>query len=240
MTMPRTHKAASILSLAMLAALALAAAHPARAQNLVKDGDFEQADSANRSGGTDFFGATGQATTFDNAWTIPSGTVGVDTHRKYVYGGDKSLWLNSDDPLTSPTNTISQTLATTLGQSYVFTFYADTSGPQPLTVTFGGAAVGGGAITVPPNGYPDTTETPGVNAAEFTRYSFLVTAASNSTPLTFSAQGSGGTEKASTLELDDISVTAAPVPEPASWAAFAFMGLGAAGLMLMARKRRAA
>ena len=224
-----------------LALSALALTLPASAQNLVHDGDFETADPGASNGTTDYFGATGTAPAFDPYWTITQGTVGVDTGRDYVYDGNKSLWLNSDDPATSPTNAILQTLTTVPGQSYLLSFAADTGGDQPLTVTFGGAVVGGGPITVPANGFPVFFGGPGSNAAEFTTYSFAVTAPSASTDLTFSAPGGFGDGPGVTLELDDISVTApASTPEPSSVAPFALLGLGLLGLTLRARRQKRA
>ncbi len=214
----------------------------AQAQNLVQDGDFELANPGVTTFNTSYFGPTGQAPMFDAFWTVPAGTVAIDTARDYVYAGNKSLWLNSDDPMTSPTNTLSQTLLTTPGQSYLLTFYADSSftpnalgsGPHPLTVTFDGNIVSGSAIDVPENGYPNSG--PGSNAALFTLYSFLVTTNSSLTDLTFSAQGSVLFNPGNTLELDNISVTPAAVPEPGSIALF--VGMGITGTVFLRRHKR--
>lgn len=217
-----------------LLVLGTSAAH---AQNLVRDGDFEMA--MPDASGDVFFGATGAPGSFDAFWTIPQGTVGLDIGSRYVYGGNQSLWLNADSPLESPTNTITQTLTTIPGQSYLLTFFANNGGPEPLTVTFGGAVVGGGPILIPANSFPNQGGA-GVNAAAFTRFSFVVTAASNLTDLAFSATGGIGSGPAVTLELDDISVIAndsAVVPEPG---ALALLAPGLLPLVGVVRRRHGA
>jgi hypothetical protein len=239
---------------AALAAACLFAAHPVHAQNIVQDGDFEQADPGAAQGSYTFFDnyVPGDQTHFDNYWVVPTGSDAIDTGDRYVYDGDKSLWLNPDDPTpTAPLNSTTQTLNTTASQSYTLSFYANNNQDpteDPLTVTFGGVLVTGSPFLVPANGYPGDTDFNGdplPTAGVFTHYTFNVTATGSSSDLTFAAPGASDGllgNGVSTLELDDISVTpnnVPAVPEPSSVAAFAFTGLLAAGLMLRAKKRTA-
>ena len=120
---------------------------PVHAQSLVKDGDFEQADPSAAPGAEDAFNSLNP---FDLSWTITQGTAGVDTQNLYVFDGKKSLYLNEDP--SGVTTTITQNLATTVGQNYTVSFYADQSAGSTgsLTVMFGGATF---STVVPAKGY---------------------------------------------------------------------------------------
>ena len=202
---------------------------PVHAQSLVKDGDFEQADLGAAPGAEDAFNSLNP---FDLSWTITQGTAGVDTQNLYVFDGKKSLYLNEDP--SGVTTTITQNLATTVGQNYTVSFYADQSAGSTgsLTVMFGGATF---STVVPANGYSGP---PPGNNGSFTFYTGIVTATSALTPLTFSSAAPadhGG------LTLDDISVTPAPVPEASSAVSMGLLlALGMGGFIVAARKKRPA
>ena len=196
----RVHRAASI-AVAGLSFAVLAAA-PACAQNLVKDGNFEQADSGAAPGSEDFFDS---AHPFDLDWTITQGIAGVDTQNHFVYDGDKGLYLNASP--VGMTTTIAQTLATTPGQNYTLSFYADQDAGSTGVLTVGFGSTTFPSLAVPANGYNGP---PPGNDGLFTFYSGTVTATSAFTVLTFSSAtpaDHGG------LSLDDISVIPAAVPE---------------------------
>ncbi len=212
------------LTLALLAGLSFAA-HPAHAQNLVQDGTFEAADPTAMDGDENPFAAGDPS--FDASWTVQTGTAAIDTNNDFVYAGSKSLYLDYD-PTT--TTTLTQNLTTTPGESYLLSFYADDDAMNPLTVTFGGTTLG--PINIPQNGYPNTG--PGSNASEFTPYSFSVTATSAVTALAFSADNNNN---GAAIELDNISVTPAAVPEASTVVSLGLM-LGFGALTLAVRRKR--
>lgn len=207
--------------------LIAAAALPAQAQNVVKDGDFEQA-SPGFMFGSD---PSADGATFDAFWKVQN-NVGIDTGDKFVFAGSKSLLLNGDN--SQLVDGVTQTLATP-DRLYVLSFYANADGPNAFAVLFGGQVVPGSPASVPQGRFPLGTDTrdPGINAARFTSYSFLVSTTSASTNLTF--QGSSD----DTVELDNISLTPVPeAPTPISLGLLLCLGLG--GLMLAAKKRKKA
>lgn len=199
------------------------AALPVQAQNVVKDGGFELASPGSTFGSDP--SADGAA--FDAFWTVQN-NVGIDTSNKFMFADSKSLLLTEDN--SQLVDGITQTLVTP-DHFYVLSFYANADGPNTFSVLFGGLVVPGSPTSVPQGGFP--LGGAGANAAQFTFYSFLVTATAASTDLTF--QGSSD----NTVELDNISL--APVPEaptPLSFSLFLCLGLG--GLMLAAQKRKKA
>jgi MYXO-CTERM domain-containing protein len=112
-------------------------------------------------------------------------------------------WSNSFD-------TISQTLTTVIGQTYTISFWVASDQPNFLNVTFGGSTLFNG--TAPAIG-------------DYVQFAFDSTAASTSTVLAFSGQRTAGGIEV----LDDVSVSASGVPEPATWllTPVALLGLGA-------------
>lgn len=213
------------LALALLAGLSFAA-HPAHAQNLVQDGTFEAADAGAPDDSEDFFAAGDPS--FDSSWTVQTGTVAIDTNNEFVFAGNKSLFLDAD----FTTTTLAQNLTTTPGGNYVLSFYADDDAMNPLTVAFGGTTLA--PINIPQNGYPNFG--PGSNAGAFTFYSFNVAAQTASTALTFSADNNTA---GAAIELDNISVTPAAVPEASTVVSLGLM-LGLGGLAIAFRKKNAA
>jgi len=199
-----------------MALLAFAGTATAAQAQIVKDGDFESADPGQTTQ-TDYFTS---GTPFDLNWAV-TGEVGIDNQDVYVYGGNKSLYLDAG---TAGIDGISQNLATDPTQFYTLSFYANDDTPGDLlNVSFGGTTFA--PIAVPANGFagPD-----GANQQLFTLYTFSgLTTTSPFTGLSFSTDGS---MDSGALELDNISVTSSPVPEASSSLSLGLLlmlGLGA-------------
>ena len=116
-------------------------------------------------------------------------------------------WSNTFD-------TITQTLTTAIGQTYTISYFVAGTQPNFLEVTFGGSTLFNG--TAPTNGVG--------SPSDYVHYTFNSTETSTSTVLAFSGQRTVGGE----VLLDDVSVTASAVPEPATWllTSMALLGLG--------------
>ena len=108
-------KAASLLGIAVLAALGLAGARPAAAQ-IVKDGSFETPASSP-------FETFGAGSTLSNPgetspWTVGSGSVDVIDGYWMSYAGNQSIDLSGDS-----NGSIYQDLTTTIGTTYNVSYY---------------------------------------------------------------------------------------------------------------------
>jgi hypothetical protein len=216
----QAHFRTRLVLLALFSSLMLSAAPSASASNIVLDGGFEQADPSHTTLASTYYDTT-TPDIGDGAWFVTEGAVGVFTKwLKYNYDGNKSIYLpggdNGDGQLT-------QTLATTPGQAYLVSFWANSDDPENfIRVTFGGSAVEGIPSGVADNGFPSASG----NRDRFTFYSGVAVASSTSTDLSFYGQSSFGA-----IMIDDVSVTA--VPEPSTLTLAAFAGLaGLAGVRL--------
>jgi hypothetical protein len=142
------------------------------------------------------------------------------------YAGNQFAYLDWNYTL----NTLSQTLATTVGVTYVISFYLADTAPNPVTVYFGNQLLFNG-----------TAPTGGTNAAgDYVLYSNNAPALSSSTILSFTGQYNngvmgGGTGGGTGTLLDNVSVTAtSPIPEPST---LGFTALGGLALLSLRRKR---
>jgi len=213
---------ATALTTLALVALGLA---PVHAQELVTDGTFEAATPTP-------LGYTLGQSLGDNAFTVASGVVGVDSttngNGKYVFAGNHSLFLTSDNNVDG----VQQTLATTPGQTYTISFAANSDDPNNFfEILFGGRPPAGNPFSITANGYPNAGTNS--NAGQFTTYSLTATATSSSTVLTILGQSTGVTE------VDNVSVRAAPVPEASTVASFGLL-LALGGVVITAKRRKAA
>ena len=187
--------------LAAVASILLCAG--AHASNLVTNGDFETGD---------FTGWTTQAAGAGSE--SEESLFGVDGNGPH--NGSYSAYFGA----TAPYDTISQTIATTAGQSYTISFYLDSEGTQGGAAGFIGSF--GGTTFVSLNG-SDADRS-------FGEETVTVQATSASTVLSF-----GAYDTSSYYTLDDVNVSA--VPEPSSLGLFS---LGVLGLGLLRRKSRRA
>lgn len=181
----------------------------AQADSIVSDGSFESP-SASFSVYT---GALG------DGWTVTLGDIQVLNaplgEGAVPQSGNQMVYLDFGNGL----NTISQTLTTVVGQSYDISYWVADNDPNSLSASFGGQDLFSGVS--PTNGIG--------SASDYVNYTFSATATSTSTVLSFSGQWFGGY---GTL-LDDVSVTSAAAPEPAT---LGFTALGCLALIALRRK----
>jgi Protein of unknown function (DUF642) len=218
------------LALAALAALS-ALGTQARAQNLVSNGGFETPVTVGGSSTTLAGGSTaitGWQVIGPNILLLNTGYTEPNVSFA-AHSGLNSVDLTGAGNV-GPTAGITQTVATSIGQAYLLSFWlgnADGSGnsnyllPSALNLSING----GPTQTF---SHSDTT-TFSVNWKQFST-GFVAT--SSSTTLSF-LNATGATD--AEAGLDDVSLVAVAVPEPAT-AALALAGL--AGLWMRGRRRR--
>jgi choice-of-anchor C domain-containing protein len=204
---------------AALAAIALASAGAASAQNIVTNGSFETPVVA---GSFVTYGAGSSSLT---GWTIGGG--GIDHIRTNWQAADGAQSL---DMSATSTGSISQTLTTVIGQSYTLSFALagnPDGGIKTLAISFGGTPL-----------TDQTFNTAGRSTSDmgWSVRSFFVTATSTSSVLTFTSL----TNTSAGPALDNVSVVAnTAAPEPGALA-LALPGFAALGVVLRRRPRPAA
>ena len=200
----------TLFTIVLLSGLSAAAS----AQNIVTNGDFED---ANLTGWT-------RNNSASVPWSVYSSyhdLVPLSGSSYFAETGCVGTGCLAYESSTA--NDLSQTLTTVLGQSYTLSFYTSNGGsgtnigPSELDVYWGGAQV------------VALTPVPGV-APNYSMYTATVTATGTSTDLEFL-----GRQDPMWMALDDVSVTAVPLP-----ASIWLMLSGLVGVGAMARKRRAA
>ena len=199
------------------ALLALAATSPSFAATLITNGSFELGNTSGAfstvaAGGTDITG-----------WTVDAGSV------DYI----SSYWAASDgarsiDIAGSAIGALSQSFATTVGQSYSVSFdlssNPDLSGPRDLLVS-----IDGGAPSVFTHPGATGKDAAGMN---WTAQSFTFLAGGPSTTITFTTNGTAQGVFGAALD----NVAAIAVPEPAAWALM-LAGFGLVGGAMRRRQR---
>ena len=194
----------AVLSLAMTARAAI-----------VSDGGFESA-LVNTPAGTAY------TSTLDGFWTVTQGGIEIDNiadgEGAVPHAGNNFAHLDYQNSF----NTLSQTLTTAVGQSYLVSYWVADNAPNSLVVNFGDQ-----------NLFTGFAPTGGVGASiDYTNQMFTVVADATSTNLTFTGKFLGGDGSFGTI-LDDVSVTAESSPEPAT---LAFTALGLVVLWLNPRR----
>ena len=195
----------------------------ARAANIVADGGFEAA------GANNIYYA-GQSID-GGSWNVATGAVFIDSADPYVYAGNNSLNLTYANPYA--VDAVSQVLATTAGQSYTLSFWADADTPNTFSLLENGINVAGLPNSIANNGFPGLT-----NSALFVDYLGTFTATSGSTTLTLSSVADPAiSSQDGSVMIDNVSVqqSTAVTPEPGS---LVLMLTGALGLGATIRQRR--
>jgi hypothetical protein len=195
----------------------------AQAGNIVADSGFESADPGALPGDFNVF-SSGQSID-GGVWNVTQGTVGVDTSTFFVFDGQKSILLDGDN---SGPDSLTQTLATTPGQTYAISFWANSDVANSISVTFGGSPVSGIPTSVVQNGFPGSD--PLSNSSLFVLLTGTATAVSSTTDLTITGTAFPTINSGVTIEIDDFSVAA--VPEPSSFVLAAIaIGIGISGAL---------
>ncbi len=157
-------------------------------------------------------------------WTVTAGASGSyivvssfgTAHTGAPFGPHSGQYEASFGGIGPGDDSISQTLSTTPGQSYVLEYWlANISGPGPtehFQASWGGQVISASIIS-------------NAEAFPYTEYSFTVVASASMTQIQFS-----GHQDDTRFTLDDVSVTPmTATPEPSS---FVLMLLGAVGLLV--------
>ena len=209
----------AILGLASCLVLGAAMAHPASAASLLVNGDFESGPVVNPSGYTTVLG--GDSISIPG-WTVLGNSVDYIGNYWQPESGTHSIDLSGNAP-----GGLSQSFATTIGQRYDVAFWyagnPDSSANKTGTATVSAA----GGITVNLF-YPQFIGTKANMVWLPMTYSFVATAAT--TTLTFLST----TGTAFGLALDNVSVSAVPLP-----GALLLFGTALAGFGVFGRRRRA-
>jgi hypothetical protein len=154
-----------------------------------------------------------------DGWFVTAGSAATDDVTDGIGVPHSGLQFLSLD-LNTVLNTVSQPLATTVGQSYEVSFWVADRLADIFIADFGSQVLFNG--TAPTNGTS--------SASDYVNQTYIVTAVSSTTMLSFSGQQNLG---GGTL-LDDVSVTAvSATPEPAT---FGCAALGCLALFALRRR----
>lgn len=181
---------------AVLVALTIVSC-PVRAQNLVQNPGFE--DSTGPTGSPGWTLGSGGGTVFDNggggeAVAVQEALVQAEGSNPNAHAGLWDVSFGATSPEGATSSSLSQTITTTPGATYLVTFFLmNSDGPHnTFLATFGDQTV---------------LSLNDASAFGYTQFSQQVTATSRSTTLTFTAEQDPGF-----FYLDDVSVEAAPAP----------------------------
>jgi hypothetical protein len=195
-------QAPSALALTALAA-AFTLCTSAHASNLIADSGFESA------GGAPFNTYFAGQSIDGGSWNVTQGAVYIDTQDPYVYQGNNALNLTLANPYVP--DSIAQTVATVVGQTYQISFYADSDSSNTFSLTEDGLTIAGTPSTIAQLGFPSLNNDG--NSGLFTDYSAAFIATSTSTTLDFTstADPAIGSPYGSVM-IDNVSLQATPEP----------------------------
>ena len=209
---------------ACLLGLALPGSASLQAQNFVLNGSFEDPGSLSNDGGdgsVDGFDAIPVGATTITSWTVITREIarGINGNGAFIVPSQGSflLDLTGYPGFGAAVGGVSQTITTTPGTTYHFTFdlgtqQGDSNADGPISVSASAAGVTSGF-----------THNPGGSGSQWANYGFDFVA--NAATTDISILGTGGKFF---IGLDNVSVTA--VPEPTAYAAFAGLALAAFGV----------
>jgi hypothetical protein len=216
--LPRLTGRTSLRLAALTALLGLAAS--ARAANIVADPGFESA-----GGGNIYF--AGQ-TIDTGSWNVTLGDIYIDTADPYVFAGNNAANLTAANPYTF--NTLAETLTTTPGKIYDYSFWADADSANIFSLTENGVTIAGAPTSIVDNGFPGAI----TNSSLFVDYTGVFTATTSSTTLAFSDEANPPIGSAlGSVMIDNVSIS--PTPEPSSLALM-LTGVLALGLAFGVRR----
>jgi hypothetical protein len=156
-----------------------------------------------------------------------------------IYGAGQSIDGSNALNLTYASlyapDSVSQTVSTTPGQSYIFSFWGDSDSPNTFSVTENGAKLSGLPSSIVGNGFPSVV-TNG-NSSLFVDYTteFVATSASTTLTLTSTANPALGSADGSVM-IDNVSLQ--PTPEPES-VVLSLTGMVCLGLAFARKRLRA-
>lgn len=192
----------------------------AHASTTIADGGFEAA------GGGNVYFATSSID--GGSWTVTNGAVYIDTLDPYVFAGSNSVNLTLANLYVS--NSLEQTLTTTVGQTYTVSFWANSDSANTFSLTDNGSALFGSPTSIVDNGFPGAI----ANSSLFVDYTGKFTATSTTTNLIFTATGDPAIGSADgSVMIDNVGIAA--TPEPGS---MVLILTGMAGLGLLAASKR--
>lgn len=222
-------RSVKIIGLAAAGALALSAGSASAAVNLLTNGSFEDTGTAVQQGWGGYTYGAGYSLPLPG-WTVDDGSVDITVNAPSPSGlwGPAADGVNSLDINGWNAGTISQTVTTTPGATYLVSFFYSRNAagaPDPAT-----AEVSAGGVTLDVSAANDGSF--GGPFAMLWKPAHFTFTGTGSDTLTLKAtvDGNGG------VFFDGVSVTGS-VPEPASWALM-IGGFGLAGVAL--RRRRVA
>lgn len=196
---------------------------PAGAASIISDGGFETPGAPTGSY-IQYLG--GQ--TIGAAWTVVGNDV-VVVNTSYTESpiqfnaeeGDNSLDLTGAGN-SGPTNGVMQTITTTAGQEYEISFYVGTASGNASYNAPATDNLNVGIVVLPETNFNTTT-----NAINWERFTYDFVANGSSTTITFTNGASAATNEAG---LDNVSVTAIPLPSSGIGGLILFAVIGAAKL----------